>query len=234
MEGSGSVARVQPLALWPARSVRSLWSGGSWDRAWCVLLVWFLCVIAIFLLSGGWSVSTFGLSFGLLFGALAWRYRADVRPLMARLHLDNFAGFLVLAASVSAAEETWCWALGNKVAMPLLWKDIVFCSLVWLPWFAVWHLFLSKRYSFGEKQALLLAASAGVLYELAGSGLILSPAGLILAVPLDLVVYAAIFILPMQLIDFSGTRTGPARYAISPVLPYLLSLPVAVLLSIIL
>jgi hypothetical protein len=114
--------------------------------------------------------------------------------------------------------------------MPVLWKDIAFCSLVWLPWFAAWYLFLSKRYSFGEKEALLVAASAGVLYELAGSGLLLSPAAWLLAVPLDVVVYAAIFIVPMQLIDFRGPRTGPAKYVVAPVLPYLLSLPVAVLL----
>jgi hypothetical protein len=196
------------------------------------MLVWFLSVIAIFLLSGGWSVPAFGLSFGLLFGGVAWRYRGRVRPFMARLHLDNFAGFVMLAVSVSAVEETWCWALGNRIAMPVLWKDIAFCSLVWLPWFAAWYFFLSKRFAFREKEALLLAASAGILYELVGSGVILSPAGLLLAVPLDIVVYAAIFIVPMQLIDFSGTRTGPAKYIVAPVLPYLLSLPVAVLLSI--
>jgi hypothetical protein len=232
MEGYGIAARKEPLALWPTRTFRALWGGGLWNRLWAVLLAWFLCVCGIFLLAREWSVSAFALSFSLLFGGFAWRYRRNVRPFMARLHLDNFAGFMFLALSVSAAEEAWCYSMGNHTAFPILWKDILFCDIVWVPWFAVWYLYLSKRYSFHEKEALLLAASAGIFYELVGSGAIFNPAALLLAVPLDLVVYAAIFILPMQLLDFSGTKSGPAKYALSPVLPYLLSIPVAVLIII--
>ena len=116
------------------------------------------------------------------------------------------------------------------MALPVLWKDVVFCAAVWLPWFLSWRLFLSKRYRFTEKEALFLAASSGLLYELVGSGaLFANPAGLLLAAPLDIVVYAALFMLPMQLVDFTGERAGPAKYVVAPVLPYLLSWPVAVL-----
>jgi hypothetical protein len=153
---------------------------------------------------------------------------------MARLGLDNIAGFVLLAVGISALEEVWCFALGNKVALPVLWKDVAFCAAVWLPWFLAWRLFLSGRYRFSEKEALLLAASSGLLYELVGKwAFFANPAGLLLVVPLDIVVYAALFVLPMQLLDFTGERTGPAKYLVSTVLPYLLSWPVAVLFMII-
>jgi len=230
METAPFIGQIGPSAGWPFQIARGLWRGDLWDRAWTVIFVWFFIVIAIFLLAASWSIVSFALSFGAIFGGLAWRYRKSVRPFMARLRLDNFAGFLILGIGISALEEVWCRALGNHVAMPVLWKDVVFCTVVWLPWFAVWYLFLSKRYCFGEKEALLLAASAGLLYELVGSGAIFSnPAGLLLAVPLDIVVYAAIFVIPMQLIEFKGTGRTNWKFAAAPVLPYLLSWPFAAL-----
>jgi len=230
MEAAPFVGQGRPFAGWPFQPARELWRGDRWDRAWTVILVWFLVVLALFLLSASWSLASFAISFGAIFGGLAWKYRRSVRPIMARLRLDNLLGFALLALGISALEEAWCWALGNRVAMPVLWKDVVFCSLVWLPWFAVWYLFLSKRYHFGEKEALLLAASTGLIYELAGSGAIFSnPAGLLIAVPPILVVYAAIFVVPMQLIEFNGTSRTDWKFAAAPVLPYLLSWPFAAL-----
>jgi hypothetical protein len=218
----------------PFRPLRALWNGDRWDRAWAVLLAWFLGSSAVFILIGAWSVGLFALSFCLLFGGLSWKYRRSVRPLMARIGLDNLAGFVLLALAVPALEEAWCWSLGNTVAMPVLWKDILFCALVWLPWFLCWRFVLSKRYRFSEKEALLLAASSGLLYELVGKwAFFANPAGLLLVVPLDIVVYAALFMLPMQLVDFTGERSGPAKYFVAPVLPYLLSWPVAVLFMLI-
>jgi hypothetical protein len=229
MEAAHSALQTH-LTRRPFRPLVALWHGDRWDRAWAVLLAWFLAAVAIFLLIGAWSVGAHALSFGMLFGGLGWKYRRYVRPAMARLRLDNLAGFVILALGISALEEVWCFALGNKVALPVLWMDVAFCAAVWLPWFLAWRLFLSKRYRFSGKEALLLAASTGLLYELVGSGAIFAnPAGLLVMVPLDIVVYAAIFVLPMQLIDFSGERAGPAKYLGAPILPYLLSWPVAAL-----
>jgi hypothetical protein len=229
MEAASSAAS-KPSAGWPARRLREIWRGDRWDRLWCIVGAWFFASLAVFMLIGAWSVATFALTFGLLFGALGWKCRRLVRPAMARLRLDNLAGFILLALGISALEEVWCFSFGNKVALPVLWMDVAFCAAVWLPWFLAWRLFLSKRYHFGEKEALLLAASTGLLYELVGSGAIFRyPAGLLLMAPLDIVVYAAIFVLPMQLIDFTGTRTGPGKYLVAPILPYLLAWPVAAL-----
>jgi len=177
-------------------------------------------------------VVAFGTSFGLLFGGLAWRYRGSVRPVFARLGLDNFAGFLLLSVLVSAAEETWCRAPGNRVAYPVLWKDIAFCTGVWLAWYSTWYIFIARRFAFREKEALLLAAVIGVFYEFVGNGAFLaSPAGILMALPLSTVIYASLFLLPMQLIDFSGRGATGWRLLIGPVLPYLLSWPAALLLA---
>jgi hypothetical protein len=223
-------AVLEPSAGWPLRTARQLWHGDRWDRAWAVLVAWAVASSVLFMLIGGLGMGGFVLSFGLLFGGLAWKYRRSVRPLMARVRLDNLAGFVLLALVVPALEETLCWGLGNTVAMPVLWKDILFCAAVWLPWFLCWRFFLSKRYRVTEKEALLLAASTGLLYEFAGKpGVFSNPLGLFLVAPLIVVVYAAIFIIPMQLIDFSGAKDGPSKYLVAPVLPYLLSWPAAVL-----
>jgi hypothetical protein len=207
----------------------------NWDRAWAVVLLWFAAVMAIFAFAREWSIVEFGVGFGLVFGSVAWWLRKHVRPAMRKVRLDNFAGFVLLAVTISSAEEMSCLALGNKIANPVLWKDLVIVNGVWLAWFATWYFLLSKKYHFIEKEALMLGASAGVLYEYVSSGAFISnPAGLVLAIPLAVVVYAAIFVLPMQLIDFSGTGEGGIKYIAAPLLPYALSFCVAIPLVLVL
>ena len=98
-------------------------------------------------------------------------------------------------------------------------------------WFATWYLFVSRRYRFTTGEALLAAGMEGLMYEYIGNGLVLSnPIGFLVSVPLTVVVYAAIFILPMQFIKFSGQKKGVTRYPIAVLLPYLLSIPAALVL----
>jgi hypothetical protein len=225
-----------------------------WEKAWKWVFVWFVLCMGFFVLvlavspEKNPSVIGFALFFGILMFGLEWKFRHMVRPFFERLGLANLKGFLLLAVGISAIEEVICWAFGNKVANPILWKDIVFCAGVWLPWFACWYLFLSKRWVFREKEALLVAASTGIMYEYIGNAAMwANPVQILIAVPLAVVVYAAIFVLPMQLIVFKDGATpgngkveegtdqkkgSRAKYLVAPVLPYFLSWPVAILIMI--
>ena len=201
----------------------------AWDRAWLVVLVWFGLVVAVFSLARNWPLVSFALAFGIGFGAAAWAVRKRVRPAFRRLGLANFGGFVILAVAISSGEEVLCWALGNRIANPELWKDLLLVNGTWLVWYASWYYVLSKRFAYREKEALLLAASTGILYEYLSSGAFLTnPAGILLGAPLAAVVYAALFVLPMQLIDFTGKEESAMKYAASPVLPYLLSFAAAI------
>ena len=207
----------------------------AWDRAWLVMLAWFAIAMAVFSIAREWSIVEFGVGFGLLFGSIAWAIRKSVRPAFKKLHLDNLAGFSLLAVLVSSGEEIFCWALGNRKANPVIWKDLVLVNGIWLVWFATWYFRLSKRYLFKEKEALMLGAMIGVIYEYISSGAFLvNPAGILLGLPLAVVVYAAIFMLPMQLLDFTGKSDSRLKYVEAPILPYILSFAAAIPLIIIL
>ena len=74
-----------------------------------------------------------------------------------------------------------------------------------------------------------------MLYEFVGTGEIFkNPLGIVVAVPLAVVVYAAIFALPLQLITFTGDITSRQKYVVGSVLPFLLTIPVALGLYLIL
>ncbi len=208
----------------------------NWSRTWLVILAWFGAVVVIFAIAHNWALVSFALIFGLGFGGLFWAARSRIRPVFEKLGMANFAGFALLAIGVSTFEEVLCWALGNRIANPVLWKDLVLVNGTWLVWYACWYFILAKRYAYQEIEALLLAASAGILYEHVSSGTILAnPAGIVIGAPLAIVVYAALFILPMQLVDFQGEDEAGIKYIASLFLPYLLSfavaLPLAILLS---
>ncbi|MCL7416109.1 MAG: hypothetical protein M8349_08660, partial [ANME-2 cluster archaeon] len=47
---------------------------------------------------------------------------------------------------------------------------------------------------------------------------------------LGVVVYAAIFVLPMQLIEFNGTNNSKTKYPVGIVLPFILTIPAAVII----
>lgn len=197
----------------------------------CLLLAWFLAATAILLITGSQGTALFGLSFVLVYGGVVYLCHHRIRDWLRRLPGPAAGKFFTLAFCVSAAEEIYCYLSGNHLALPVLWADVLFCSLTWLAWYGTWYFFLSKRYRFGETEALLTAGAIGLLYEGVSSGAILAnPAGVLLLAPLPVLVYATLFLLPMQLIDFTGQRENIWKYPVSVVGPYLLSLPIALTL----
>lgn len=204
------------------------------ERAWRIMLAWFIAVIAILSIAGAWPVAVFGATYGLLFGGFAYRHRKRVRPFFQRIGLDSYPGFLLLSIVITVTEETYCFVLGNETAHPVLWIDLVLVTGMWTAWFGTWYFYLSRKYAYTEKEALMTAAFTGLLYEFVGTGEILAnPLGIFIAAPLAVIVYAAIFVLPMQLIDFTGKNESRLKYPVGVILPFILTVPVAIALYII-
>ena len=205
------------------------------DMAWKALMVWAAVDLIIFAIVQSWNLIAFAVLFGLVFGYVSWTFRGRLRPALKKAGLDNFAVFLLLAFVIGVFEELVCWGLGNRIANPILWADLIQVCVSWLFWFATWHLFLAKRFAYSEKEALLLGASVGILYEGVSSlNIFISPLLVLLMAPLAVVIYAAIFLLPLQLIDLKGTDRSLWRYPAGIFLPYLASLPMGIVLAIVL
>jgi hypothetical protein len=204
------------------------------NLAWKIMLAWFIAIMIIFVIAREWVVFTFGTTYGLIFGGLAYRYRSKVRPFFKRIGLDNYRGFLILAIIVSVTEETYVYILGGDIAHPVLWIDLVLVTGMWTVWFGTWYFYLSKKYAFSEKEALMTAGFIGVFYEYIGTGKIIeNPLLIISFTPLAVIIYAAIFMLPMQLINFTGENESKMKYPVSVILPFILTIPVAIALYII-
>jgi hypothetical protein len=213
-------------------NMRSCQRSGA-DVIWRAVLVWAAVDLAIMALVQRWGLVWFGLLFGLAFGGISWRVRGRLRPALERLGLANLTGFLLLALAISAFEEGLCWALGNATANPILWADLIQVCVGWSFWFATWYLYLGRRFAYSERESLLLGASVGVLFEGVSSGFVfVSPLLVVLGAPLVLVIYAAVFVLPLQLIDRTGSDRSRWRYPVAVFLPYVASLPAGVVLAI--
>jgi hypothetical protein len=195
---------------------------------WKVMILWFVAVVCVLAAAGEWSVVVFAVTYGLGFGGICYVLRKRVRKLFVNLHLKNYGGFLAITVLVTVGEEVYCYALGNRIAHPVLWIDLIMVTVLWSVWCGTWYFLLSKWYWFREEEALLAAGCTGVSYEFVGTGAVLeNPGGILLATPLAVVVYAAIFVLPLQLMDFSGTRKGVSKYIVGIFLPFVLTVPVA-------
>ncbi|MCG7849392.1 MAG: hypothetical protein MIO93_09475 [ANME-2 cluster archaeon] len=146
------------------------------ESAWKILLIWFALVIVIFSIAHEWGVVALGVTYGLVFGGLPIVFRRLVMPFFKRMVLYNYKGFLLLSVIVSAT--------GNRIAHPVLWIDLGLVTGLWTVWFGTWYFYLSKKYAFTEKEALMTSAFTGVLYEYIGTGyFLLNPLGVVLAFP---------------------------------------------------
>ncbi|OPY28838.1 MAG: hypothetical protein A4E28_01299 [Methanocella sp. PtaU1.Bin125] len=197
-----------------------------------LLLLWFMGIVVIFFFFGNRSAAVFAFAYTIIYGGICYRYRDCIRSLLNGIRLPVVIKFFGIAFLVAAAEEVFCYLTGNRIALPVLWADILFCGLAWFGWFGAWYFFLSKKYRYSATEALLLAGMAGILYE--GIGPVLANPVAVLPVlviaPFIFLVYAAIFVVPMQLISFTGTKEGLWKYPVSIVLPYLASLPIVLVL----
>lgn len=199
--------------------------------AWKILLVWFCIAAFILFLENAWGILAYAVSFGVFYGGIVYLLRKRVREFFSRLVRGRFPVFLALALVVSVLEELYVYWLGNKIAVSNIWLDIVVVPLEWAAWFSGWYFMVSKWYRFDEKEALLVAGTSGILFEYSGKGFLLSdPIAMLLFFPIAVVVYSAIFILPMQLIEFRGNRNTWIKFPVGVILPYLLSIPVGLAL----
>lgn len=197
---------------------------------WKILIGWFLIICLIFLITKNYSVFVFAITSSLIFGLLPYLYRDKIKTFFKKVGLHNVLGFFLVAFVITALEETYCYLLGNKVAYPVLSIDIFLVFFIWLGWFGVWYFWISKKYFFTDAEAILAAGLPGVLYEYVSKPEFLAnPLGILIAFPLSAVIYSAIFVIPMQTLDLSGKKKGWRKYLVSLIVPFLISLPIAII-----
>ena len=193
---------------------------------WKVITIWFSISTVVLTLSQDWGEVIFSLSFGGFYGGLIYIFRRKISSKLELSGTRTLPVFLLVCILVSVFEELYVYSLGNRIAVPNILRDLVIVPGEWLVWFATWYLFISRKFNFTTGQALFAAGLEGIMFELVGTGLILSnPLGFIITFPLTIVVYAAIFILPMQFINFSGKNESLWKYPIAVFVPYVLAIP---------
>lgn len=198
---------------------------------WKVLFVWFSISILVLSITGDWGNVVFSLTYGVGYGGFVYVQKNKIRSFFEPLKFGRYGVFITLALLVSVFEEIYVYSLGNKIAVPDLMFDIIIVPCEWAVWFTVWYFFLSRRFYFTEGQALVSAGIGGLLFEYGGNLVFLhNIPGFIVSIPVTIIVYAAIFVLPMQLIRFTGENDRKIKYVVSTVFPYLLTVPVALLL----
>lgn len=198
---------------------------------WKAILIWFSLSVILLSLSREWTVVIFALTYGCLYGGTVYFLRDRLRSLFTSLKKGRFALYLLVAITVSVFEEIYVYLLGGKIAVSNIFLDIIIVPGEWSVWFATWYLFSARKFKFTYGQALLAAGLEGIFFEYIGNGLFLNnPIGFVISIPIAVVVYAAIFILPMQLIEFKGETDSLWKYPVAVILPYLLSIPAALIL----
>lgn len=203
--------------------------------AWRAVFAAFAVELILIAIAGVWSLLAFAVFWGVGVGALGYHYRDAFARGMRSAGLAGFTGFAATVLVVSVAEESLCASLGCTLAVADLWVDLIFVPILWLAWLTAWYFLIARRYRFEPDEALLVAAAAGVLFEIVGNGRVLAdPFIALLSVPGAIVVYAAICVLPMSLIEWTGARDTRAKYPIAFFLPYLAALLAAVALFILL
>lgn len=173
-----------------------------------------------------WSMVAFSITFGAIYGGLVSYHSVRIRDFFRERSLNTYPVFLLLAILVSVCEEAYVHILGNSVAVSNIWLDMIIVPGEWSVWFTAWYFLMSRRYFFNGSQVLLIAGLSGLLYEYLGNLYFLAnPLGFMVEVPTTVVIYASIFVLPMQLMNFTGDRDSWIKYPAGIFLPYLLSLP---------
>lgn len=198
-------------------------------RAWQIIIVAALLICGLLVAVGGWNTAAFSLLWGFGVGGACYRWREEIHAALASAHLITYAGFVLVVTVVSVVEESLCAGFGCQLAVKNYWADLFVVTCLWVAWLTGWYFLIAPRFKFTYEEALLVAASTGIMFEAVGNGRAFAdPVGSLLALPLVIVVYAGITAVPIRMLEFKGTREGRSKYPIAFFVPYLLVLPVAV------
>jgi hypothetical protein len=198
---------------------------------WKIIAALFAFSMLALSIERAWNIVSYSVTFGVAYGGTVYLLRGKIRSFFSGIGRIRYPAFLALSLVVSVSEEVYVYILGNHVAIPNIWLDIIIVPLEWAVWFSGWYYLISRKYRFTEGQALLAAGLAGILFEYSGKGfLAFNPLAMLIFFPTAIVIYSAIFILPMQSIQFTGRRETWLKYPIGVFVPYLLSIPVGLVL----
>ncbi len=198
---------------------------------WKIIAALFVFSMLVMAIERSWSIIAYSVTYGVIYGGTVYLLRGKIRSFFSGIGRTRYPLFLILSLVVSVSEEVYVYILGNHIAIPNIWLDIIIVPLEWAAWFSGWYYLISRKYKFTEGQALLAAGLAGILFEYSGEGfLAFNPLAMLIFFPTAIVIYSAIFILPMQLIQFTGEKETWLKFPIGVFVPYLLSIPVGLVL----
>ena len=202
------------------------------QKVWKLVFIWAVISFIILSIAKVWDVVIYGITYCFIFGGLLYKFRNKIGRALEKLHFKNFIGFALLVTFLTVIEELYVLKLSGPEALahPTLWVNLVLVSSFWLVWLSTWYFYLSKKYVFTKEQAILTAGFSGIMYELVGTLKIFDINAVLFITPISILVYATVAIIPMQLIDFTGQKDSKAKYLISVVLPFLITIPVALIL----
>jgi hypothetical protein len=203
------------------------------DTVYKVVLVWSTISIGIFLLLKEYGLVAYVVVFVGLFGVIAYRQRIELGRFLRRIGFAHPLFFSLLVIGLVLFEEYLAYVLAGPEGVMYpehLSINMVLIATFWLAWLLSWKWYIAPKYHFTEREAIMTAGFAGIMYEIIGPMHFLDAASWLLIAPLSILIYAAVAILPMQLIDFSGQQVSKYKYLIATVIPFLLTWPPALVL----
>ncbi len=193
------------------------------DVVWFTILIWLSISLVIYLLIGEYSIPLFALTYGILYLSFLWYFRDKIRAIFSR-YSDSFTFFVFVSLISVTVEELWCWLAGGTLARSIIWQDLLVVSISWVPWFLVWKYYLSKKFAWSDKEAMLVAGFTGILFELVPKLQIFANLiATIIILPTIIIVYSAVFLLPMLAMNFTGKNNVWYKYPLAIFIPYVAS-----------
>lgn len=187
---------------------------------WKLVYIWTAVSLALFAVIGGWQLIGFVITYALVFGGMVAAVHPITRAGLRRKGRTGPLPFLLVAVAWSCFEELWCNAFGCKLAISVLWADLVFVSAVFTAWLATWYFVLARRFRFTSGQAIIMGSLMGAFFEVVLPGHLFSqPLAALLITPLAILIYRTLFVVPFAMMEFTGTRETPLKYAAAIVLP---------------
>ena len=166
----------------------------------------------------------FAFVWGACVGWLSFEYRQEYAKALKSVGLAGYPAFAATVIAVSIAEECLCALFGCTLAVPTLWADLIFVVSIWLAWLSTFYFYIALRYKFDYDEVLLVAAVAGLLFEIVTKpSALASPLIAFIAAGPVIMVCARITALPLGLVEWKGHRDGWMKYPIAFFVPFMAS-----------
>jgi len=166
----------------------------------------------------------FAFVWGACVGWLSFEYRQEYGKALKSVGYAGYPAFAARVIALSIAEEHLRAFFGCTLAVPTLWVDLIFVVSIWLVWLSTFYFYIAPRYKFDYDEVLLVAAVAGLLFEIVTKpSALANPFIAFIAAGPVIMVCARITALPLGLVEWKGQRDGWTKYPIAFFVPFMAS-----------